>query len=111
MIDAWQEIGSATAIVRSPNSALNGRTGEIVAYAHGTVMIKLSGDEIPLPFGLGEISEIHETKGDALRMTQSKGMATFLAMLSAWAEANGTAGRTIVSDPDAGPGTMRWRAE
>lgn len=108
MIDAWKEIGAATAVIRSTNSFFNGRTGTIVAYAHGTVMVQL--DSAPVPFGLGEIAEIRETKGDARELTETGGMRTFLVLVADWAEANGTAGRTIESSPDEGPGTMIWRA-
>jgi len=111
MTDDWILIGAGSATVRSSNSALTGRTGTIEAYAHGTVMLKLGGDQYPLPFGLGEISEIHETKGDSVDLKKSGAMPTFLQLLSDWAEANGTAGKEIKAEPLEGPGTMVWRAE
>jgi hypothetical protein len=54
--------------------------------------------------------EVSLSKSDAAHRTVEQN-AAFNRDLSTWAESMATKGYTIVPDPDAGPGTMYWRAK
>lgn len=56
-----------------------------------------------------DATEVSLSKSDGAYLKPDE-MKEFLANLSAWAERMATKGYTIVADPDAGPGTMYWRA-
>lgn len=73
-------------------------------------------DDTPAPDYAADFDE----KLDDLEVTLSKRdgadwpkpkMTAFLAFLERWADHHGRRGYRVISDPDPGPGTMRWRAE
>lgn len=55
------------------------------------------------------MKEIRLSKSKASSYDRDR-MARFLRILERWAIWQNRRGRTVVSNPDAGPGTMRWTA-